>query len=147
MVFLADADTLSDDPVPFKIDDMVFDKVTTGQEGTWEDDARYVTVLEAPQTYEVVPQPVCGFKTITQATEPEALKRIHAVVMTYTKEDREWMDGLNNDAPHEVQCHLFTSSPILMYLEAKTPRVPNTGMQKWAIEWDIKLVEVNDNND
>jgi hypothetical protein len=142
---LADAATLVDDPLPFAIDGFVFDKPSTAEDKTWEDDARILISLEAPQRYTVVVQDVPGYKSITQATEPEALKRIHAVVQTYTKEDREFMDSLDNYAPHEVQCHIFTSSPLLMYFESKTPALIRTGMQKWALQWDLTLVEVNDN--
>jgi hypothetical protein len=134
------------DPVPLKIDDVVFLKPTSGKEGTWEDDARYVTTHEAPQRYEVVPQPIPGFKTITQATEPVALKRLHVIVYTFTEADQNFMDGLDNNKPHAIQSPLFMSSPIMMYLESKTPRIYKTGLQPFALEWDMMWVEANDNN-
>ncbi len=132
--------------VPFKIDSVEFDQPDTAAEGTWENDARFITICEGPQSYEVAIQPVPGFKSITQATEPEALKYLHVIAYTFTKDDRDFMDGLNNYQPHAIQCPFFTESPILMYLQQKTPRIFRTGLQKFAIEWDMKWVEVNDNN-
>ena len=134
-------------PVPFKVDDLIFDKITSADEGEFIDDALpQPGTLEVTERYEVVRQPVPGFKTITQATEPEALKVLHFVVQTYTKADRDALDGLNNYAPHEVTCGLLTESPLWMYLETKARRYPRTGCLEYNIEWDITLVEMNDNN-
>jgi hypothetical protein len=131
----------------FQIDNLEFNTVTTGMDGTWEDDARPMPYpYEVTERYEVIRQPVCGFKTITQATEPVALKVLHFVVTTYTKDDLEAMDGLTNEAPHGVYSHLFLESPLIMYLESKLRRPPRTGMQPFAIEWDVTMVECNDNN-
>jgi|GEM_PF-2752683 len=139
--------SLNEDIVPFKIDDIEFNRVSSAKDGEWRDDCLPMpTTIEAPQTYTVARQEVAGYKTITQATEPVALKTLHVVVTTHTKDDRDRLDALDNYKPHEIQCHLFTESPILMYIERKTPRVPRTGMQQYAIEWDITFVEVNDNN-
>lgn len=133
--------------IPFKIDDIEFDIVTTGAEGSYQDDARPMPYpIDITERYGVVRQPVAGYKTITQAVEPVALKVLHFVVTTFTKEDKEVMDSLNNYKPHEVQCHLLEESLLLMYLESKLRRVPRTGMQQYAIEWDVTLVECNDNN-
>ncbi|MFA6371302.1 MAG: hypothetical protein WCW68_01620 [Methanothrix sp.] len=141
------AEAQSGDIIPFKIDDIEFDIVTTGTEGTWEDDARPMPFpIEVTERYEVVVQPVPGYKSITQAVEPVALKELHFTVTTFTKEDKEVMDGLNNYKPHEVQCHLLEESPLLMYILSKVRSVPDTGMQQFAITWDVTMREVNDNN-
>jgi hypothetical protein len=105
------------------------------------------STLEVTERFEVVRQPVAGFKTITQATEPVALKALHFTVTTYTKADRDSMDSLDNYSPQNVQCHLLTVSPLAMYIESKVRSVSRTGMQTFAIAWDVTLCEVNDNND
>jgi hypothetical protein len=126
---------------------MVFDIVTTGGDGTWADNARPMPFpIEVTERYEVVVQAVPGYKSITQAVEPVALKELHFTVTTFTREDREAMDLLDNYKPHEVHCHLLETSPLLMYLVSKLRRVPDTGMQQFAIEWDVTLRECNDNN-
>jgi len=136
-----------DDIIPFAIDGIEFNRSSSAEEGTWEEDCLPMpNVLEITERFEVVRQPVPGYMTITQATEPVALKVLHFVVTTFTKDDKETMDALDNYAPHEVQCHLLRSSPLLMYIESKLRRVPRTGMQTFAIEWDVTLVECNDNN-
>jgi hypothetical protein len=137
---------ISDDIIPFKIDELQFDVVSTAEDGTWEEDARPMPYpIEVTERYEVVVQPVPGYKSITQATEPVALKELHFTVTTFTRDDKEAMDGLNNYKPHAVQCHLLEVSPLLMYLVTKIRRVPATGMQQWAVEWDCTLRECNDN--
>jgi hypothetical protein len=123
-----------------------FDIVSTAKDGTWEEDARPMPYpIEVTERYEVPVQPVAGFKSITQASEPAALKELHFTVTTFTPDDKEAMDGLNNYKPHAVQCHLLEVSPLLMYLVTKVRRVPATGMQQFAIEWDVTLRECNDN--
>lgn len=137
----------TDEIVAFCIDDMEFNLASTAEEGTWEDDARPMPFpYEITERYEVVRQQVPGFMTITQAVEPVALKVLHFVVTTFTKDDLEFMDSLNNYRPHEVQSHLLRESPILMYLESKLRRPPKTGMQQFGIEWDVTMVQCNDNN-
>ena len=137
---------VSDDIIPFAIDGREFNRPSSAEDGTWEEDALPMpNVLEVTERFEVVRQPVAGYKTITQATEPEGLRILHFTVTTYVKDDLEFMDALDNYAPHEVQCHLLRSSPLLMYIESKLRRVPRTGMQTFAIEWDVTLVECNDN--
>jgi hypothetical protein len=133
-----------DDPLPFAIDGVEFDEADTAEEGTYLNDAQFITTLEAPQTYLVVEHKIPGFKAITQAVEPEALKRVHAVVYTFTRDQREFMNSLDNYHPHNIQCELFEESPIVMYLEFKNPRKFRTGIQKFGIEWDLRFKEAND---
>lgn len=131
----------------FKIDGVEFDIVTPGYDNDYLNvGARPMPFpLEITERFEVPRQPVAGYKTITQATEPVALKVLHFVVTTYGKDDLEILDGWNNYAPHEVYCHLLIEAPLLMYFESKLRRPPRTGMEPYAVEWDITMVEVNDN--
>ena len=136
---------MSDDIVAFSIDGTEFDLVTTAEDGEYEDNARPMPFpYEFTERYEVVRQPVPGYKTITQATEPIALKVLHFTVTTFTKDDLEFMDSLNNYVPHKVRSHLLRESPILMYLESKSRRPPRPGMQQYAVEWDVTMAEAND---
>ncbi len=131
--------------VAFSIDGTEFNLESTAADGEWEDDARPMPFpYEFTERYEVVRQQVPGYKSITQATEPVALKVLHFTVTTFTKDDREFMDNLTNYAPHQVRSHLLQESPILMYLESKSRRPPRTGMQQYAVEWDVTMVEAND---
>lgn len=134
--------------IPFKIDDIEFNKVSSGNVGQWREDCLPMPdVLDITERYEVPVQQVPGYKAITQATEPVALKILHFTVTTWIKDDLERMDNLDNYVPHKVQCHLLVDSPLLMYIETKLRRVPRTGLQQFGIEWDVTLKECNDNND
>lgn len=138
---------LEDEMIPLKIDDLEFGIVSTGVDGQYEEDARPMPYpIDVTERFEVVRQAVTGYQAITQATEPVALPVLHFTVTTFTKEDKEAMASLNNYKPHKVQCHLLDISPLLMYIESKIRRVPKTGMQQFAIEWDVTLVKCNDNN-
>lgn len=135
-----------DENVHFKIDDLDFDTPTTAKDGEYLDDALVWTEMDILEEYEVVEQKVVGFKAITQATEPEALKVLHTVLITFTRDDREAMEALDNYRPRLIQCPLFEESPLLMYLTKKHRKKPGTGRPPYMIEWDITLKECNDNN-
>jgi hypothetical protein len=135
-----------DGVIPFVIDGKEFNKVDTGTDGTYENDALPMpSQIEVTERYEVAEQKVPGFKALTQATEPWALKELRVTVTTFTKDDLEFMDSLTNETPHEIQCHLFTESPMIMYLRTKHRSVPRTGMQTYAVDWDLQFIECNDN--
>ena len=136
-----------DEFTPFKIDGVEFDIVPEDLEGEYLNTGTRPMPfpLEITERFEVPRQPVAGYKTITQATEPVALKVLHFVVTTYGKDDLEILDGWNNYAPHEVYCHLLVEAPLLMYFENRLRGQPRTGIEPYAVEWDITMVEVNDN--
>lgn len=131
--------------IPFAIDSQTYDQADVAAGGTYLNDGQFVTVCEGTEPYNVVVQPIPGYKPITQVIEPITLRYVHVVIYTFTQDQRDFLDGLSNEAPHTITaCDLFPG-PILMYLQTKARRKWRTGIQPFGMEWDIKWIEANDN--
>ncbi len=131
---------------PFIIDDIVLGRVAKGD----ETGLPISNALPSPYTYsvedvwEVVEQPVPGFKTITQATEPVSIKRITVDFESYTREDWQAIMSLENTKPHVVKCAMIPET-IIVYLLKRTCTHEH-GKPEYTFQWHLEMIQANDNN-
>lgn len=136
------------DIVHMEIDNIFFGRETSANEVLgkyWDTCLPQPYPIDVWEEFEVVPQQIPSFKTITNVTEPIALKHLRFEVNTFTKLDFQALANLNNLKPHWV-----IAAPLgektLMVFKRKQRSYPKSGTPEWTLHWTIEMIEYNSNN-